>query len=97
MHVGRRTSTLLSEPNMEISGCISRMPLFPALMISRSCASYHDGDEWPGRRLITSSATGGKDGSSRTRARRSGVMPRCISNNMDGMQGRSRDARLRTP
>lgn len=88
------TSTVLSEPNIEISGWISWISFDQAFRTSRSCASYHDGPFWLPFRRVSEVPIGG---STETDFNGSGVMPRCISNKAEGIQGRSREDRLMAP
>ena len=75
-----RTSMVLREPNIEISGWISTISLDQAFRISRSCASYHDGPLWLS--ALRLAADGSSDdevvigGSTGTSLRGSGLMPR---------------------
>ena len=89
------TSTVLREPNIEISGWISTISLDHALRISRSCASYQDGAsalrlEAPGVFIVIGGSTG-------TDFSGSGLMPKWISNSAEGIHGRSRDERFMAP
>ena len=86
---------------MEISGWISTISFDHALRISKSLASYHDGAAWFPRLRTAASASVAEDvvmgGSTATDANGSGVMPKWISKRAEGMQGRSREARLTAP
>ena len=89
------TSTVLREPNIEISGWISTISLDHALRISRSCASYQEGAsalrlEAPGVFIVIGGSTG-------TDFSGSGLMHKCISNSAEGRHGRSREDRLIAP
>ena len=89
------TSTVLREPNIEISGWISTISLDHALRISRSCASYQEGAsvlrlEVAGVFIVIGGSTG-------TDFSGSGFMPKWISNSAEGRQGRSREERLMAP
>ena len=93
-----RTSTLLSDPNKDISGCISMISLFHALRTVRSCESNQLGPSRPPRPVLAGvSGVVPIQGSLGTDFRGSGVIPRCISNRADGRHGKERMDKLTEP
>jgi hypothetical protein len=94
-----RTSTVLSDPNKDISGCISTISLFHALRTVRSFASNQLGPSFrPPRRVVAGvSAVVPMEGSVGTDFKGSGVIPKCISNRAVGRHGKARMDRLREP
>lgn len=91
------TSTVFNEPNKDSSCWISTISLFHALRTVRSCASNQAGLLRLLLRVSFSGSLGGRTGSSGTDFKRSGVMPKWISNSAEGRHGSERVARLRIP